>query len=727
MTPFRQAARPLLLILSLAVAMAGEGDGLITLEQLAHPSRRVAFIETPRPDLRWLPDGTLAEVVTGQGLTTWWRSDPPTGRRSPLIDPVALARAAQVAGATASQAAELPRGILQWNGDATCALARAGGDLWRIDVAHGTVLRLTDDGADKREPLLSPDGTRLAFVRGNDLFVVDALTRRQTRLTWDGGEDVFNGVNDWVYWEEVHRRHVWRAFWWSPDGQRLAFLRFDERRVPVFTIIDDRFQPQRLLRAHYPKVGDPLPTVRLGVVDMAGITTWMEDPYPGAESIIGNVSWSPDGRVIASYLDRPQGWLELRRFTGTASTVLLREQTAGWQSILPPPRWLPDGGFLWESDRSGHRHLYRHDADGRPLNAVTAGGWQVRNVHGVAKDGGTVFFDANERSPIGIDTYRVSIDGSGMTRLGRQPRGSHAVSWDPAFTCYLDTWSSLDDPPRLTLCDAQGAPLRAITEPVATRTKGLRLGTIRLQQVPTRDGFPMETLVVLPVDCEPGRKYPVMQEIYGGPGLPTVRDAWTDNVWWWQFLAQRGYITWICDNRSACAKDVASVRSVHRRVGALELQDQLDGLAWLGRQGWADMAHVGITGSSYGGFMTAYALTHSTAYRLGVAGSLVTDHRLYDCIYAERLMDLLDRNREGYDASSLLRSAGTLSGHLVLYHGAVDDNVHFQNTVQFIEALQHAGRDVELRYLPGAAHGLRDGWQQWCQRQMLWRAISERL
>jgi dipeptidyl-peptidase 4 len=715
-----------ILVLSCGLVVA-QDEGLITLEQLAHPDKKVSFVKTPTKDLRWLPDGTLVEITHEKTGVSWWQVDVASGTRSRLFDPALVEPSIIAAGGKADVAKKFFDGIAQWTHDAARAVVEVDGDWWMLERASGAVQRLTSDGAERREMCLSPDGGTLAYVRNQDLYALDVMTRRETRLTNDGGDDILNGVNDWVYWEEVLNRATSRAFWWSPDGKRLAFLRFDESKVSRFTIIDDRFQPQRQRQTRYPKVGDPLPTVRLGVVELNGNTTWMDDPYPGRESIIGRVTWSPSGQVVASYLDRRQSWLELRRFSATMSSVILREETPGWQDILPAPLWLADGGFLWESDRSGHRHLYRYAADGTLRNAVTHGDWQVRAVHGVSADGASVWFDANSHNSIGVDPYRIACDGSAQKRLADTICGTHELHWNPTFTHAIDRWSSLKDPPRQVLCDAEGKVLRVIAEPDTKRMDILRLGTVTHQQVPTRDGFLMDTLMVLPPNFDPKRKYPVMQEIYGGPEIPLVLDEWNGGMWWWHFLAQRNYITWICDNRSASHRDVTSARSVHRRLGEQELQDQLDGLEWLGKQGWADLNRVGITGWSYGGFMTAYALTHSTAYRLGISGAPVTDFRLYDCIYAERLMDLLPDNKAGYDATSLIRSAAKLSGHLEMVHGGMDDNVHFQNTVQFIDALQHAGHDVPLRFLPGAGHGPRDGWQRWINQQGLWKAIQDHL
>jgi dipeptidyl-peptidase-4 len=570
----------------------------------------------------------------------------------------------------------------------------------------------------------------VAFLRGNDLYVVTTADAKEARLTTGGNENRFNGRLDWVYQEEIYGRGNYKGYWWAPDSKRLAYLSLDETKVPTFTLVDDRTQPQKLLQARYPKAGDPNPVASLGVVDLEGRTTWMKNPYGDPEMLIVGVAWDPKGRLLANLTNRVQTWLELRRFEGTASKALLKEEGRAWQDPHQQelPLFLKDGGFLWESNRTGHRHIYRYDAMGSLKNSVTAGPWDVRKLHGVDEAKGLVYFDASEHSPIATHGYRVGLNGKGLSRL-TQARGSHRVRWNKAFNAYLDTWSHLEQPAKQALFDGGGRQVRLIDENPSPKLKELQLGQIRLQQVKTRDGFPMETLLVLPPDFDARKKYPVFQTIYGGPQAPTVRDAFSREALWFHFLAQNGYIVWVCDNRSASNMGLASAEGVKGRLGVQELEDQLDGLAWLGEQGFADLGRVCIDGWSYGGYMSAYALTHSKAYKLGIIGAPVTDYRLYDSIYTERYMGLLSENKAGYEGTNLVAAAKDLSGRALILHGLLDDNVHPQNTVQFIDALQKAGKDFELRLFPGADHSSAFGeaWQNWDLMRARWEFISKNL
>jgi dipeptidyl-peptidase-4 len=712
-----------------ALSLLGQGRERLTLEAIAHPTLKKTYVGMPTTRLEWLPDGSLLQTLREEGQVVLLRVDPATWTATRLVEPSRLEAALIGAGVRETDAkAALGRGKFIWNDQGTTFLVEAADQLMFVDPKQATAKRLVAGNPD--EPAFSPDGTQVAFLRGNDLYRVEVATARESRLTTGGSEAVFHGRLDWVYQEEIYgRARGSKAFWWSPDSRQVAYLSLDDTQVPVFTLADDRTQPQKLLQARYPKPGDPNPIARLGVVDLGGRTAWMDNPYPGRETLLTRVTWDPLGRLVAIFTDRIQSWMELRRFEAGTSTPLVKEQGGAW--VDPEhggdlPLFFKDGGFLWASERTGHRHAYRYDARGNLKYALTSGDWDVRKLRGLDEARGCLYFDATERSPIGLDAYRIGLDGKGLTRLTERP-GTHAVRFNATFTAFLDTWSDLRTPPQQSLHDGSGKLLRLVDANPSAAWMALDKGKVSFQKVKTRDGCPMETMLILPTGFDASKKYPVFQEIYGGPGTPEVRDSWSRSMPWFQFLAQQGIAVWICDNRSASAKGPVSAFGVHRNLGAQELQDQLDGLDWLKAQGWADMDRICLDGWSYGGFMTTYALTHSRAWKLGVAGAPVTDWRLYDSVYTERYMGLPKENPAGYEASSVLKAAKNLSGQLLLLHGTLDDNVHPQNSIMLIDALQKAGHPFDFVLLPGSAHGPRSPEQIWTVFQARWAFLSKNL
>jgi dipeptidyl-peptidase-4 len=456
--------------------------------------------------------------------------------------------------------------------------------------------------------------------------------------------------------------------------------------------------------------------VTIGIIrTVGGETVWVDTRrYEPIEHLVVSVDWQPSGdRLVYQVQDREQTWLDLNAAdpdTGSSATWL-HETSPAFVQQLGDPYWLADGGFLWFSERTGFKHLYRYsvESDGAVVlqNAVTAGEWEARTLHGVAADG-QVYVSGTERSPIGGDVYRVALDGTGLARLS-QREGTHRASFNDAMTLYVDSWSDVRTPTQVRLHDASGAELRVIDDNPAPELAALRLGETEFLRVPTRDGFTMEAQIIRPPDFDPSQRYPVLQYNYGGPHAPSVRNAWGGTTYLWhQMLAQKGYIIWICDNRSASGKGIAPTWEAYGQMGVVELRDIEDGVTWLRSQPWVDGDRIGIHGWSYGGFMASYALTHSTSFRAGIAGAPVTDWRLYDSIYTERYMRMPQNNPEGYAATSVVEAAADLSGALMIIHGTMDDNVHTQNSIQLIYALQKAGKEFEVMIYPRSRHGVRE-------------------
>jgi dipeptidyl-peptidase 4 len=687
----------------------------LTIADIFDPDKKMD-LGTPVTGLDWIDDAHYQWPRTDKRthLTEHLRVEARTGRAEPLFDAAALesalGRVGRVDEEEARRLAHLSSYVM--NGARTALLVTAADDLFLFEFASRRLTRLTETPGTESVPSFSPDGRRVAFVRGGNLYTIDLGERLEHALTDDGSDDVLDGMLDWVYQEEIYGRGHFQGYWWSPDSTRLAFLQLREAEVPRYPIVDDVATPPHLEEQRYPRAGDPNPGVRLGLVDVAGGTPrWIDlARYTADEPLLVGVAWSPDGRrLVFQVQDRIQTWLDLDEADADTLRVrtLLREKTKAWVDAPDAgPAWLADGSFLWLSERTGWRHLYRYRADGTLLGALTQGDWEVRKLHGVDGRGGWAYFSGTEHSPIGADVYRVHLDGSGRERLSRAD-GTHAPSFNPSFALYLDTWSDVTTPPQVRLHAADGKEMRVVDANPVPALGAYRLARPEFLQVRTRDGFAMEAMLLKPPGFDPSRRYPVYQHTYGGPHTQSVKNAWGETTYLFhQLLAERGIVVWICDNRTASGKGAVSAWPVYKRFGEAELRDVEDGLSWLRSQPWVDPERIGIYGWSFGGYMAAYALTHSRSFAMGIAGGPVTDWRHYDSVYTERYMDLPARNPEGYARSAPLGAAKDLHGRLLILHGAVDDNVHTENTMRFAYELEKAGKQFRMMLYPRSRHGV---------------------
>ncbi|HEX7191544.1 MAG TPA: prolyl oligopeptidase family serine peptidase, partial [Thermoanaerobaculia bacterium] len=343
------------------------------------------------------------------------------------------------------------------------------------------------------------------------------------------------------------------------------------------------------------------------------------------------------------------------------------------------PKWLADGSFLWESERSGWRHLYHYKADGTLIAQVTKGDWEVR-----------------------------ALDGEGLQRISEQA-GTHGAKFNPSMTLFVDSWSDVNTPAQARLHRAEGTLVKVVDANPSSVLDEYDLPKPEFLQVKARDGFVLEAMMIKPASFDLSKKYPVYEHHYGGPHAPQVSNAWKGTtLQFLQLVAQQGVVVWICDNRGASGKGAVSAWTLYKHFGETELRDTEDGLSWLKSQPYIDGSHIMTYGWSYGGFMTSYALTHSKSFVAGIAGGTVADWRDYDSIYTERYMLMPQNNTEGYKKSSPRWAAKDLHGNLLLLHGAVDDNVHPQNTMQFVYELEKAQMPFEMRLYPKQQHGVRD-------------------
>ena len=703
-----------------AAGGAQQKPGTLTLEDIyGHQARR--FSGSAAAGMNWTPEygpwlSDTHYLWPGKDGDGWLRVEARSGMSESFVSRQDMESALTRAGVSSGDAARAARQRQSnFNPARTALLVTISDDLYLYDIRPAAARRLTRSPGAKSEATFSPDGTAIAFVKDNDLHVV-SIDGVERPLTTGGSAEILNGILDWVYSEELYGRGTYRAFWWSPDSSHIAFIQLDQRPVPEYTLIDDISYHPEIERWDYPKAGDPNPIARLGFVAVAGGPSRWIDTSAYSDFLISNVGWTPDSRAVVYQIqNRQQTWLDLNRAeiaSGRTSTLLKETSSTWverWQDSSADPVWLKDGSFLWLSERTGWRHLYHYDERGTLIRQVTNGEWEIRNVHGLDPAQAMVYFDGTAHSPIGVDLFRVGIGGANFQRVSTR-NGRHRAFLNPSRGLFLDSWSDIVTPPQVRLhSTANGDTVRVADENSVTSLSELHLSKPELLHVKARDGFVLEAMMIKPPNFDASKRYPVYQFTYAGPHAPRVANAWGGSIFLYhQLLAQQGIIVWILDNRTASGKGMISAWPLYRNFGELELRDIEDGIGWLKQQRWVDASRIGISGTSYGGFMTLYAMTHSKSFRMGIAEGAVTDWRNYDTIYTERYMGLPSENADGYRKSSPRFSAANLSGELLLVHSTLDDNVHPQNALQFAYELQKAGKPFQMMMYPKSAHGVSD-------------------
>jgi len=730
-------------ILFLAVIPSARAQNkLLTIDDIFDPQKRINFSGNPDQP-RWLKDGDHYLVVSKDRNASprLLKVDAVSGKAEPFYDAARMQAAfAALPGMSKDDARDLANQTFYLlNPNETAVLINFANDLFYYEFGSDRAIRLTSNPEEEVGEAFSPDGRMVSFVRGGNLYVEDlGMQRRERALTRDGSDKILNGRLDWVYQEELYGRGNFGAYWWSPDSTKIVFLRLDETPVPEFPVVDHIPLDQAVESTPYPKAGDPNPIVKLGIANAAGgEILWVKTArYRPDDLLITRVGWFPDSKhVWFAAQDREQTFLDFNELQINGLWItLFHEQTKTWvETIDEGLRWLKDGSFLWLSDRSGWRHIYQvmpkiwTASPVMPVTKqITNGDWDVRSIDGVDEEKGIIYFSASEHSFIANHEYAINLDGSGMTRI-TTTEGSHRVSFNASGSRFVDFRSDVNTPIQVGLFQG-GKFVRAIDENKVDALSQYKLGKPEFLNVKTRDGFTMEAMMIKPPDFDPRKKYPVMSYTYSGPQAPQVRNQWGGSTYMFhQMLAQKGYIIWICDNRTASNKGVNSTWPLFHNFGVLELRDLEDGFSWLKQQPYVDAERIGLWGWSYGGFMTSYALTHSQTFKIGIAGGTVADWRNYDSIYTERYMGTPQDNPDGYWKSSPVHYAKDMHGKLLLIHGAIDDNVHMSNTMQFLYELQKAGKPVQFMVYPKSRHGVTDPVLLKHLRQMMLDFIVENL
>ena len=593
---------------------------------------------------------------------------------------------------------------------ADVAVVPLQGDLYLLR-GESPLERLTETPSPEIDPKPNADGTKVAFVRDDELYVLDLATKAETKLTRGAGGGVTHGLAEFVAQEEMAR---FSGFWWSPDGRHLAYQETDEHHIPPYSIVHQAGEAWTVETHRYPFSGEANAKVRLGVIPVTGgETTWLALSDSNEEVYLARVDWESPDSLLVQVLPRDQKSLKLYRYPkgGGEPTLLVGENSDTWVNLHQDLRALKGTGeIVWSSERTGFRHLELRDRDGKLLRVLTAGDWAVDELLAVDEARREVWFSAGKDSPLELHVYRVSLDGGPVERATRE-RGNHKAVVAKDGDTFADVYSSRQHPPVTTLRDRDGKALATIDDAGADpRLAELRIVPPVLTEYKNRDGATLHGAYYAPRGKANVGRVPLVVMVYGGPHVQTVTNSWAVTAdMTAQFLAEQGFAVWKTDNRGSSRRGHAFEAAVNRNMGTLEVQDQVDGVRFVAAS-WPDVDtnRVGVTGGSYGGYMTLRCLTLAPeTFKAGVSVAPVTDWDGYDTCYTERYMGTPRDNAKGYEAASVLPRAGDLAGDLLLVHGLLDENVHYRHTARLTDALVLAGKPFEVLPLPDSRHGIR--------------------
>ncbi len=704
----------------LSASLAGCGDGgdsapspppaaKISARQLVQP---YALMGPGPSDFAWSPGGAvLAYVEPRDGRDVLWAWDAATGSKRVLLDPGSNPDGIDLSSA-------------QWSPQSDRIALTGSGALWLLDVGSGALRSLAAGGGAKTAVLFSPDGTRLSFAQANDLWVLRIADGELRRLTSDGSATVFNGTLDWVYNEELATRSAQPAYAWSPDGRRLVHLRLDEAAVQNHPITDYRTTPPTVNWTRYPVAGSANPKASVHVIELATGARTTVPLDSDVEYVMPFFSWTPDG-AEALFVTENRAHTLLRLVAWNPVTAgaraLITETDSRWinENSYAPPVFVADGEqFLWLSERDGFMHLYLYSRRGELIRQLTQGEWMIDSpAWNLLVPGRPVFTDPGARyawfagtknGPLERQIYRLEI-ATGTLDQVTQRAGFHlaALSGDGRFL--VDQFSDLATPPVTSIVRSDGAPVATVAQ-CAGPSLPLPNVAREFLTVKARDGTVLHAQMVKPESFDPSRKYPVIVHWYGGPTLQLVSNRYGatnifNHIERDVLYTQEDFIVWRLDNRGSFGRGHAFETPIWKELGRVALEDQLAGIDYLRSLPYIDASRIGSDGKSFGGFLTLYAMIHAPqVFKAGVAGSAPTDWSWYDTIYTERYMLTPAANPDGYALTNLVSRADQLQLPPLIVHGLADQNVHLENSINFIEVLEKYDRPFEFVPLPNENH-----------------------
>lgn len=588
-------------------------------------------------------------------------------------------------------------------------------DYYVLNLESKKLTALSKNGK-QRLACFSPDGSRIAFMRDNNLFLVELNSMKEIQITSDGEwNKIINGGMDWVYEEEFALKS---GIQWSPDSRRIAYYRFDETQVKEFamTMYNTGLYPEPY-SYKYPKAGEKNSIVNLRIYDIAEGKTIGVDVGSETDQYIPRMQWTTSSSTLSfQRLNRLQNKLELvlaDAQTGQ-SRVILTETSQQYVNAYDKLHFLNDGKrFILTSDRDGFIHLYVHHLDPKQTPVqITSGQYDIVNFYGIDEASGLLYYQSNEGNAVRRDVYCVKLDGKNKKKLSSRA-GTNNAEFSSGMKYFINTWSDANTPPMVTLHNAQGKLIKQMLDNANLAQKALEFGFTKKEflDIASVDGIQLKAWMMKPSNFDASKKYPVLMFVYGGPGRNTVCDQWeVGDFYWHQYLTQQGYIVVSVDNRGTQYRGAAFLKSTYGRMGELESADQIAAAKWLQQQTYVDAKRIGIEGWSYGGYMSSLCLAvGADVFKMAISIAPVGNWRFYDSIYTERFMGLPKDNAKGYDAFSPTNNLQKVKGKLLLVHGTADDNVHFQNSVEMANTLIKANIQFDFFMFPDKSHSIRGG------------------
>lgn len=681
--------------------------------------------QTPK-SLKLSPDGSRVTYLQGKNddLNRYdlWEYNLASRENKLLVDSQDLFSGTEVLSDEEKARRERQRiygfGIMEYkfSSDGSALLFPLNGDIYYYHLATKTAQRLTETDDFETDIKFSPKGNYVSFIRAQNVFVLDIASGEETQLTKDGKGVIKNGMSEFVAQEEMDRM---TGYWWSPDEKHIAFLRVDE--TPVQTVIRNEIYAEKieLIEQRYPATGTNNVIIKLAVTDIKGKKIRFIDTGKNTDIYIPRVKWLPDSKNLSyQWQSRDQKTLKLKTYNlkKRKQKTLLTEQSDHWINLHHDLVFLSDNkSFIWASERDGFKHIYHFTNDGELINQLTKGKWIVDAIKSVDEDKGVIYFTGRADTPLERHLYRVPFNGKSPEHVARLSKrnGFHSISFSEDSKSYIDSFSNIDTPKQVSLHKANGEHITWLAEnkvndehPISPYFDDLiqpKFGTLT-----SDDGeATLYYKLYKPKNMAPGKKYPVIVNVYGGPHAQRVRNIW-QGADFTQYMLQQGYIVFQLDNRGSNYRGTAFEFPIYEKLGQVEVDDQVTGVKYLQTLPFVDKERVGIYGHSYGGYMALMTLFKAGDYfKAGVSGAPVTDWLLYDTHYTERYLNHPKANTDGYKESSVFPYISGLSGPLMVYHGMADDNVLFTNTTKLIKALQDENKQFELMTYPGSKHSMR--------------------